>query len=95
MTSKPLSIVGHFLGALTEVSPQGLQGNLQDSTTGNLIVIEKWGGASNNQHADLSRLPWYLQSPSSSPNEQLCASAEPSWWHSVTRELSGVQACLS
>lgn len=69
-------------------TPQGLQGNLQDSTTGNLIVTEKGGGASNNQHADLSRLHWYLQSLSSSPNEQLCASAEPSWWHKV------VQACL-
>lgn len=57
---------------------QGLQDNLQGLTTGNLIVTEG-GGACNNQHSDLGRPSSCLQHPStSSLNQQLCSSAEPS-----------------
>lgn len=51
------SIIGHFVEALTLIlKPWGLYENLHGPITGNLIVTEKGGGASNNQHTHLGRL---------------------------------------
>ena len=57
-------------------------------------MMENAGEVYGNQHLDLGRLSFYLQGPTSSPNQQLYSSSEPSWWCSLTRKLSGVQVCL-
>lgn len=41
-------------------TPQGLQGNLQATTTRNLTMTEMQRGACNNQHMNLGRLSFYL-----------------------------------
>lgn len=71
-----------------------LQGNLWRLTTGNLTVMEKKGGPCNNQCSGLGRQSSHPPCPSSNPNQQLCSSAEPRWWCSLTRELGGMQVCL-
>lgn len=82
------------LGSLhSSFTPQGLQGNLQGSTTRNL----RWRrgvGAQNDQRSDPGRLRSYLQHPCSSPNQHFCLSAEPRQWCRLTRELSRVLVCL-
>lgn len=39
----------------SDLAPHKLWWNLQGSTTGDLTVMEKWGGVCNNQHTDLGR----------------------------------------
>lgn len=85
---------GHFVRAPTLIVPQGLQGNLWGSATGNLTVMEKREGVCKNQHMDLGRLSSYRQCTSSNPNQWLSSSAEPSWGYTLTTELGGVQICL-
>lgn len=72
----------------------GLQGNLWGFTPGNLIVMEKWVGACNNQHSDLCRLSSYLQCPSKCQNQHLHPSVEPKQWSRMTRKLGRVKVCL-
>lgn len=56
-------------------------------TSGNSIATRKsW--RCNNQHSDRDRPSPYLQRPSRGPSQQLCSSAEPGRWHSLTGELS-------
>lgn len=45
----------------SDLTPQGLQGNLWGSTPGNLTVMEKGGGAWNTQHMDVGRPSSYLK----------------------------------
>lgn len=75
-------------------TPQGLQGNQWGSTLGNLIMIEKEGGAHNNQHTNLGRSNSYLQCPKTNPNKQFSSSAEPSKGSTLTRKQDGVQIRL-
>lgn len=55
------SIVGCFVVAPTylDLTPWGSHGNLWGSTTENLTVKEKWGGACHNEHTNLGRLSLY------------------------------------
>ena len=52
------------------------------------------GAAWNNKHSDFGKLSPFLQQPSSSHKQQLCSYTKSKWWHSLTRELGMVQACL-
>lgn len=80
------STVGHFVG---------LQWNLWGSTTGNLTVTKKGGGAGNNQHMNLGKPSSCLQCPGSESNLWLCSSAEPRQGCTLTREIDGMQICLA
>ena len=51
----------------SDLSPPGLQRNLQGSVIEHLIVMEK-GETCSNQHIDLGGLSSYLQDPSGNPN---------------------------
>ena len=93
VTSSLPNTIGHFVGAPTLASPHRNHGNLWGSITGNLTMMKKWGGASNNQPLDLGRPSSYLQNLSSSAYLWLSSPAKPRWWCSVTRELSKVQVC--
>ena len=93
-TSSSPIIVGHFLVVLNLVLHHGNQRNLLGLTTGNMIVMEKQGGACNNQYSDYDRLSSYVQHPSNSLNQQLFSSTEQRQWCSLTRELGRVQDCL-
>lgn len=53
--------------------------------SGNLTVMEKVGGACNNQRWPLGSLSSYLPPPSSDPNQR----------RSLSREVSGAQVCLT
>lgn len=77
-----------------DLTPWGLQGNLQCSTTENLIGKEKEGGVCNKQHKDFGKPCSYLQCPGSNSNQWIYSSAEPSRWCTLTRKLSGLQIYL-
>lgn len=69
-------------GPTLVVPHRNCRGTLWGMGTGDLIVMEKGGGAGANQHSDLGRLSSYLQCPRSSPNH--CSS--------LTRESVGCRS---
>lgn len=89
----PPSIVHHFAGAPTLISPH----RTAEESVGLSLwesVMEKQGRACNNQHMDLSRPSSYLQRPNSNPNWRVCSSAEPSWRPTLSRDLGRYKFCL-
>lgn len=71
-------------------SPWGSQENLWNSTTGNLIVIEKWVGCRTSTWILALQAP--IWSPSSSPNQWLCSPAESSNSGISSGNLEGCQS---
>ena len=65
-TTNPPQNCGSFCGSpFSGLKSWGWQGNLWGSTTGDLTMTEKQGGAFNNQHTDLGRPSLYLWCPTS------------------------------
>lgn len=77
----------------SDLTPRGLQGDLWDSTTGNLNMTES-RGRSLQKPVHRSWQTWVQPCPSSSLNQQFCSLRESSQRCTLTRELSGVQICL-
>ena len=84
----PPSMVGHCGGPHSDLASWGSQRESVGFESGNLTVMEKVGGACNNQHWHLGSLSSYLPPPSSDPNQR-CRSA----WLGTSSEESS-QLCL-
>lgn len=68
-TTSPPQNGGSLCGSpFSDLTSWGWQGNLWGSTTGNLTMTEKQGGAFNNQHTDLGRPSLCLWCPTSNAN---------------------------
>lgn len=86
------STADYFLGSYSLIPPHG--GNLKSLTTGILIVIKKWGEACNNQHSDLKNKVPTCSIQVVISTSRISHLAESNQWHSLTKELGRLQACV-
>lgn len=99
-TSAP-RIVSSFVGALTLILYWDCRGTCraQPKLAPKLTIIETtYPGGSEKGLTSTQILADQVHSckcSSSNPSHWLCSSAEPSWGHTLTRGISGVQICLT
>ena len=86
-TSSPTQHCGSLCGnPYSSLAPQGLQGNLWDSTTGTLTIMKGGEGLATTSTWILADLV-HICSPRSPPNQQFCLSTESSLGCTLTGEL--------
>lgn len=76
-----------------DLAPLGLQGHLWGPASRNLTGMDRGKVLATSSTWSLADRA-HTCSAQVDPNQRLCSSIKPSWWHTMTRKLSRVQICL-